>query len=224
MKQALRKAQYRTVTVLTYNKGENSIAMLFDFIVILTILSRKISSFLEQYNNIAEYFLYFYTGNLVLLLICRVFWNYYSRFRYVGIVEVLSNYLTMCIAPFLIGSELGVSMKNIIVSIIVIIIYYIISIVLSSWDGNRKEFINKISHYIFYVVGIFTLITIPIGYLLKNDMMIGLGAITFAMMSSLKYIPYWLILDTPYRRNLIKEFGPKDIDKSAIFVSKKKNE
>ena len=25
-----------------------------------------------------------------------------------------------------------------------------------------------------------------------------------------------------YRRNLIKEFGPKDIDKSAIFVSKKK--
>ena len=41
---------------------------------------------------------------------------------------------------------------------------------------------------------------------------------------SFKVIPYWLILDTPYRRNLIKEFGPKDIDKSVIFVSKEKGE
>lgn len=91
MKQAFRKAQYQIVTVLIYNKGENSIAMLFDFIVILTILSRKIPSFLYQYN-IAKCLLYFYTVNLALLLICRVFWNCYSRFRYVGIVEVFSNY------------------------------------------------------------------------------------------------------------------------------------
>lgn len=221
MKQAFRKAQYQIVTVLIYNKGENSIAMLFDFIVILTILSRKIPSFLYQYN-IAKCLLYFYTVNLALLLICRVFWNCYSRFRYVGIVEVSSNYLTMCIAPFFIGSELGISMKNIIVSIIAIIIYYIISMVLSSWYGNRKEIINKISHYIFYGVGIVTLITIPIGYFLNNNMLMGLGAITFAMMGTLKYIPYWLILDTTYRRNLIKEFGPIDIEKSAIFTSKKK--
>ena len=59
MNRAFRKTQYRAANVLTYNKGENSITMLFDFIVILTILSRKTSSFLEQYN-IAEYLLYFY--------------------------------------------------------------------------------------------------------------------------------------------------------------------
>ena len=58
MNRAFRKTQYRAANVLTYNKGENSITMLFDFIVILTILSRKTSSFLEQYN-IAEYLLYF---------------------------------------------------------------------------------------------------------------------------------------------------------------------
>lgn len=114
-------------------------------------------------------------------------------------------------------------MKNIIVSIIAIIIYYIISMILSSWYGNRKEIINKISHYIFYGVGIVTLITIPIGYFLNNNMLMGLGAITFAMMGTLKYIPYWLILDTTYRRNLIKEFGPIGIEKSAIFASKKKS-
>ena len=221
MNRAFRKTQYRAANVLTYNKGENSITMLFDFIVILTILSRKTSSFLEQYN-IAEYLLYFYIGSVSLLLICRVLWNYYSKSRYAGIVEVLSNYLTMCIAPFLIGGELGISMKGIIISTIMIILYYVISIILSVWYGKRKEIIRKISHYIFYGVVIFTLITIPMGYFLKNNTVLGLGAITFAMMSTLKYIPYWLILDTPYRRNLIKEFGPKDIDKSAIFISKKK--
>jgi len=65
-------------------------------------------------------------------------------------------------------------------------------------------------------------INIFLYFITDKEVFVNLLGIPAGCILSFKVIPYWLILDTPYRRNLIKEFGPKDIDKSVIFVSKKK--
>lgn len=47
-----------------------------------------------------------------------------------------------------------------------------------------------------------------------KDIFIEISLMMFEMLASPKLFLYWLILNTSYRHNLIKEFKPKNVEKS----------
>ena len=141
------------------------------------------------------------------MLIClRVIWSWYHRLRYAGIVEVVSNYVDVIIVTILLGWVTGANKTSMSIAVSIVLLF---DTVLFTVGAIYK----KIAQYMIYGTVIAGLVDIFLYFITDKEVFMNLLFIPAGCIFSFKVIPYWLILDTPYRRNLIKEFGPKDIDK-----------
>ncbi len=222
MYKSFRKVQYAFLNITTYTKFENTIVLcingfFFAILAIGTIPEYAISSGTKQW------LVYFYGISVILLACERIFWKKLHNKQWAGIVEVISNYINVYTSFGIFRIILDVSESAMLVGLILVVLYYVIFVAFCTWYEYRGKKERNITKYMIYMIAILGTPITLIAYFTDNESFYSIGILIFSMFFSLKVIPYWLILDTPYRRNLMKEFGPKDIDKSAIFVSKKKS-
>ncbi|WP_153551661.1 hypothetical protein SC851_03915 [Ligilactobacillus murinus] len=222
MYEAFRKVQYTfLVNITTYSKFENTIMLCINGFFFATLPVGTIPEYILS-SEMKKWLIYFYGITLVLLVVERIFWNRYYTKRWAGVAEVISNYVNIYTSYRLFRVTMDVSENMMLLSLVLIGLYYVSFVAFCTWYEYREKKERKVTKYMVYMLIVVGTPTILIAYFTDNEFFYGIGILIGAMMLSLKVIPYWLMLDTPYRRNLIKEFGPKDIDKSAIFVSKKK--
>lgn len=218
MKTSFRKVLYRYTRKVSYNKLENTIFIMINasilFLLYIGIEAETLPSRIIPYVY-RDKLLIFYVVTTLLLICLRVIWSWYHRLRYAGIVEVVSNYVDAIIVTILLGWVTGANKTSMSIAVSIVLLF---DAVLFTVGAIYK----KIAQYMIYGTVIAGLVDIFLYFITDKEVFMNLLFIPAGCIFSFKVIPYWLILDTPYRRNLIKEFGPKDIDKSAIFVSKKK--
>ena len=211
MKTSFRKVLYRYISKFRYNKLENTIFIMVNasilFLLYIGIEAETLPSRIIPYIY-RDKLLMFYVVTTLLLIFLRIIWPWYHRLRYAGIVEVVSNYV-------LFGWVTGANKTSMSIAVSIVLLF---DAVIFTVGAMYK----KIAQYMIYVTVIAGLVNIFLYFITDKEVFVNLLGIPAGCILSFKVIPYWLILDTPYRRNLIKEFGPKDIDKSVIFVSKKK--
>ncbi|MCR1896298.1 hypothetical protein [Ligilactobacillus murinus] len=116
----------------------------------------------------------------------------------------------------LLGWITEIDHRTLVICVFIVLVYNIILLTLVAM-GHKET-----PKYMLYAVVILSIIATTLYFITEQDIFIKFSFVPVGCILALRVILYWLILDTPYRRNLIKEFGPKDIDKSAIFVSKEK--
>lgn len=223
MHRIFRKVQYAFLRITTYSKFENTIMLWINGFLFATLPVGTIPEYILS-SETKEWLIYFYGITLVLLVIERIFWNQYHKKRWAGVVEVISNYVNVYTLYRLFRVTMDISENMMLVGLILVILYYVSFMAFCIWYEYRGKKERRVTKYMIYMIVIVGMPAVLIAYFTDNEFFYGIGILICAMFFSLKVIPYWLMLDTPYRRNLIKEFGPKDIDKSAIFVSKKKGE
>ncbi len=220
MKISFRQILYRYAQILTYNKLENSITIFINGFLPMILyvgfsahtLPVKIIPYVYR-----DKLLTFYVITTIMLVLSRIFWRWYHQQMFAGAVEVISNYANVIVITILIGWLTKIDAKTLIVGITIVILFNIVIYVVRLLGSQ------KIPMYMLFSVVILAVVTTFLYSFTRVDIFIKISFIPMACILSSRIIPYWLMLDTPYRRNLIKEFGPKDIDKSAIFVSKKKS-
>ncbi|TGY52046.1 hypothetical protein [Ligilactobacillus murinus] len=220
MKISFRQILYRYAQILTYNKLENSITIFINGFLLMILyvgfsahtLPVKIIPYVYR-----DKLLTFYVITTIMLVLSRIFWRWYHQQMFAGAVEVISNYVNVIVITILIGWLTKIDAKTLIVGITIVILFNIVIYVVRLLGSQ------KIPMYMLFSVVILAVVTTFLYSFTRVDIFIKISFIPMACILSSRIIPYWLMLDTPYRRNLIKEFGPKDIDKSAIFVSKKKS-
>ena len=218
MKTSFRKVLYRYISKFRYNKLENTIFIMVNasilFLLYIGIEAETLPSRIIPYIY-RDKLLMFYVVTTLLLIFLRIIWPWYHRLRYAGIDEVVSNYVDVIIVTILLGWVTGANKTSMSIAVSIVLLF---DTVLFTVGAIYK----KIAQYMIYGTVIAGLVDILLYFITDKEVFMNLLFIPAGCIFSFKVIPYWLILDTPYRRNLIKEFGPKDIDKSAIFVSKKK--
>ena len=220
MKISFRQILYRYAQILTYNKLENSITIFINGFLLMILyvgfsahtLPVKIIPYVYR-----DKLLTFYVITTIMLVLSRIFWRWYHQQMFAGAVEVISNYVNVIVITILIGWLTKIDAKTLIVGITIVILFNIVIYVVRLLGSQ------KIPMYMLFSVVILAVVTTFLYSFTRVDIFIKISFIPMACILISRIIPYWLMLDTPYRRNLIKEFGPKDIDKSAIFVSKKKS-
>lgn len=221
MYQTFRKVQYAFLRVTTYSKFENTIMLCINGFFFATLPVGTIPEYILS-SEVKKWLIYFYGITLVLLIGERIFWKQYYNKRWAGVVEVISNYVNIYTSYRLFRVTMDISENMMLVGLSLVILYYVSLMAFCTWYEYRGKKERRVTKYMIYMIAILGAPVSIIAYLTDNEFFYGITILICAMFLSLKVIPYWPILDTPYRRNLIKEFGPKDIDKSAIFVSKKK--
>lgn len=220
MKTSFRQILYRYAQMLTYNKLENSITIFINGFLLMILyvgfsahtLPVKIIPYVYR-----DKLLTFYVITTIMLVLSRIFWRWYHQQRFAGAVEVISNYVNVIVIAILIRWLTKIDAKTLIVGITIVILFNIVIYVVRLLGSQ------KIPMYMLFSVVILAVVTTFLYSFTRVDIFIKISFIPMVCILSSRIIPYWLMLDTPYRRNLIKEFGPRDIDKSAIFVSKKKS-
>lgn len=221
MYRTFRKVQYAFLKITTYSKFENTIMLCINGFLFATLPVGTIPEYILS-SETKKWLIYFYGITLILLVIERIFWNQYYKKRWAGVVEVISNYVNIYTLYRLFRITMDISENMMLVGLILVILYYVSLMAFCTWYEYRGKKERRVTKYMIYMIVIVGMPVVLIAYFTDNEFFYGIGSLICAMLFSLKVIPYWLILDTPYRRNLIKEFGPKDIDKSVIFVSKEK--
>lgn len=220
MKTSFRKVLYRYTRKVSYNKLENTIFIMVNasilFLLYIGIEAETLPSRIISYVY-RDKLLMFYVVTTLLLIFLRIIWPWYHRFRYAGIVEVVSNYVDVIIITVLLGWVTGANKTSMSIAVPIVLLFDAVIFTVGA-------IYKKIAQYMIYGTVIVGLVNIFLYFITDKEVFVNLLLIPAGCLFSFKVIPYWLMLDTPYRRNLIKEFGPKDIDKSAIFVSKKKGE
>lgn len=218
MKTSFRKVLYRYISKFRYNKLENTIFIMVNasilFLLYIGIEAETLPSRIIPYIY-RDKLLMFYVVTTLLLIFLRIIWPWYHRLRYAGIVEVVSNYVDVIIIAVLFGWVTGANKTSMSIAVSIVLLF---DAVIFTVGAMYK----KIAQYMIYVTVIAGLVNIFLYFITDKEVFVNLLGIPAGCILSFKVIQYWLILDTPYRRNLIIEFGPKDIDKSVIFVSKKK--
>lgn len=218
MRASFRKVLYRYTMKVRYNKLENTIFIMINasilFLLYIGIETETLPSYIISYAY-RDKLLVFYVATTLLLIFSRVIWPWYYRLRYAGIVEVVSNYVDMSIVTVLLGWMVGASKVSMGIAISIVLLFDAAVFIVGA-------IYTKIGQYAIYSIVIAGLVVIFFYFITGKEVFANLVFIPAGCILSLKVTPYWLMLDTPYRRNLIKEFGPKDIDRSVIFVSKKK--
>ncbi|WP_304652814.1 hypothetical protein [uncultured Ligilactobacillus sp.] len=220
MKISFRQIMYRYAQILTYNKLENSITIFVNgFLLMILYVGFSAHTLPVEVIPYAyrDKLLMFYVITTILLVLSRIFWCWYHQQRFAGAVEVISNYVNVIVITILIGWLTKIDTKTLIMGITIVVLFNIVIYVVRLLGSQ------KLPMYMLFSVVIFAVVTTFLYLFTGVDFFIKISFIPMACIVSSRIIPYWLMLDTPYRRNLIKEFGPKDIDKSAIFVSKKKS-
>ena len=219
MKTSFRKVLYRYISKFRYNKLENTIFIMVNasilFLLYIGIEAETLPSRIIPYIY-RDKLLMFYVVTTLLLIFLRILWPWYHRLRYAGIVEVVSNYADVIIITVLFGWVTGASKTSMSIAISIVLLFDVAVFIVGA-------IYTKIGQYAIYSIAIAGLVVIFFYFITGKEVFANLLFIPAGCILSIKVTPYWLMLDTPYRRNLIKEFGPKDIDRSAIFISKKKS-
>lgn len=219
MQTTFRRYLYRYTRFLNYTKNENSLVIMINGFLLLGLYV-GFSNYTMPSSVIPYRFhnklLMFYGITLILLVSSRVLWRWYHKFQFAGIVEVISNYVNAVVIVILLGWITEIDHRTLVICVFIVLVYNIILLTLVAM-GHKET-----PKYMLYAVGILSIIATTLYFITEQDIFIKFSFVPVGCILSLRVILYWLILDTPYRRNLIKEFGPKDIDKSAIFVSKEK--
>mgnify|MGYP007125849537 FL=1 len=222
IKKAYRKIMFQYVTRLKYDKFENSIMLAINGLLLFLFMCLnffKIAYVIPYQKNI----MYFYLITFLLLVALRLVWKWYHSRKWAGIVEVVSTYVNTIIVVLILADLAEISIEQLIIYIVIVAIFYAVYLGLSVWYEIQGETANLFSKKIVTVITSIGVISGILGEITDTEFFWNVVTLLLAMLSSIKIVNYWLILDTPYRRNLIKEFGPKDIDRSAIFISKKKS-
>lgn len=221
IKKAYRKIMFQYVTRLKYDKFENSIMLAINGLLLFLFMCLnffKIAYVIPYQKNI----MYFYLITFLLLVALRLVWKWYHLRRYAGIVEVVSTYVNTIVVVLILAELADISPSQLSICTAIVVIFYVAYLGISVWYEMRGKTANVFSKKVATVIISIGVIFGILGEITDIEFFWNVVALLLAMLSSIKIVNYWLILDTPYRRNLIKEFGPEDIDKSAIFVSKKK--
>ncbi|WP_153551154.1 hypothetical protein [Ligilactobacillus murinus] len=220
MKTTFRRYLYRYTRFLNYTKNENTLVIMINGFLLLGLYvgfsNYTMPSSIIPYR-FHDKLLMFYGITLILLVNSRVLWRWYHKFRFAGIVEVISNYVNAVVIVILLGWITEIDHRTLAICVSIVLVYNIILLTLVAMGYKETP------KYMLYAVVILSIIATTLYFITGQDIFIKFSFIPVGCILSLRVILYWLMLDTPYRRNLIKEFGPKDIDKSAIFVSKKKS-
>ena len=222
IKKAYRKIMFQYVTRLKYDKFENSIMLAINGLLLFLFMCLnffKIAYVIPYQKNI----MYFYLITFLLLVALRLVWKWYHSRKWAGIVEVVSTYVNTIIVVLILADLAEISIEQLIIYIVIVAIFYVVYLGLSVWYEIQGETADLFSKKIVTVITSIGVISGILGEITDTEFFWNVVTLLLAMLSSIKIVNYWLILDTPYRRNLIKEFGPKDIDRSAIFISKKKS-
>ncbi|AWZ37470.1 hypothetical protein CPQ89_00045 [Ligilactobacillus murinus] len=222
IKKAYRKIMFQYVTRLNYDKFENSIMLAINSLLSFLFICLnylKIASVIPYQSKI----MYFYLITFFLLVAVRLVWKWYHSRKWAGIVEVVSTYVNTIIVVLILADLAEISIEQLIIYIVIVAIFYAVYLGLSVWYEIQGETADLFSKKIVTVITSIGVISGILGEITDTEFFWNVVTLLLAMLSSIKIVNYWLILDTPYRRNLIKEFGPKDIDRSAIFISKKKS-
>lgn len=218
MRASFRKVLYRYTMKVRYNKLENTIFIMVNasilFLLYIGIEAETLPSRIIPHIY-RDKLLMFYVVTTLLLIFLRILWPWYHRLRYAGIVEVVSNYVDVIIITVLFGWVTGASKTSMSIAISIVLLFDAAVFIVGA-------IYTKIGQYAIYSIVIAGLVVIFFYFITDKEVFANLAFIPAGCILSIKVTPYWLMLDTPYRRNLIKEFGPKDIDRSVIFVSKKK--
>lgn len=219
MKTTFRRYLYRYTRFLNYTKNENTLVIMINGFLLLGLYvgfsNYTMPSSIIPYR-FHDKLLMFYGITLILLVNSRVLWRWYHKFRFAGIVEVISNYVNAVVIVILLGWITEIDHRTLAICVSIVLVYNIVLLTLVAMGYKETP------KYMLYAVVILSIIATTLYFITGQDIFIKFSFIPAGCILSLRVILYWLMLDTPYRRNLIKEFGPKDIDKSAIFISKKK--
>lgn len=168
----------------------------------------------------------FFVIIIFFLLIARILWKKYSQSKLAGLVEVIAVYADLIMLIELFGDAFGLSVNVIICCIVIMLICFICWSLITVWyESNEipsKD--RKLLKNIFLGIWIIALLLIGV-FIITEKIVFGvLAFVIIGCQNGGYFFCYVLILKFPFKSRLEKEFGPKDIEASSIFINKKKNE
>lgn len=225
---AIEKQLYMIVRQISFTKGSNGMCLVIaaGILVFLAIgtAPHDLMNAQWQHNWSIIYILI-----IVSLILSRLFWNWYEHSAVSGICEVIATYLNSLMIIFMMGNIFNIGNIGSFITALACLAFFIIWFFVGVWYEIRGIKFKKIMVYMIYSIIIIGVVGVVLYLITWTRLFMGIDFIMMGFLISTHVVPYFFVLNFPYKKRLYKKFEQMEngtpfgikILPSSVFANKK---